>query len=109
TVAGNGLIGFSGDGGPATSARLFYPVGVAVDGAGNLFIADTDNNRIRRVDGAGIISTVAGTGADAFEGDGGPATSARLRFPSGVTLDAAGNLFIADMLNYRIRRVSGEW
>jgi sugar lactone lactonase YvrE len=95
TVAGNGTHGFSGDGGPATSASLWNPSGVAVDSAGNLYIADTDNKRIRKVSG-GMITTVAGGGADGFLGDGGPATSASLAFPSGVAVDSAGNLYIAD-------------
>jgi sugar lactone lactonase YvrE len=103
TVAGNGTAGFSGDGGPATSASLNQAYGVAVDGSGDLFIGDTDNNRIRRVDAAtGKISTAAGSGSD---GDGGPATSALLVAPSGIVADAAGNLFIADTSNSRIRRV----
>ncbi len=106
TVAGNGTRTFTGDGGPATSASLYRPFGVALDTAGNLFIADSINNRIRRVDATtGIISTVAGNGTNGFAGDGGPATSARLHRPFGVALDAAGNLFIADSSNYRIRRV----
>jgi sugar lactone lactonase YvrE len=106
TVAGNGFVSFSGDGGPATSASLANPSGVAVDGAGNLFIGDAVNRRIRRVDGAtSIITTVAGTGTQGFSGDGGPATSAQLGNPFGVALDSAGNLFIADQLNHRIRRV----
>ena len=107
TVAGTGEIGFSGDGGPATAADLRFPYGVAVDGAGNLFIADSGNNRIRKVDGAGIITTVAGTGERAFSGDRGPATAADLNFPWGVAVDGAGNLFIADTRNRRIRKVDG--
>lgn len=105
TVAGNGIRGFGGDGGPATGARLNTPVGVAVDGEGNLYIADRDNNRIRKVDASGSIVTVAGSGAAGFGGDGGPATSATLRFPRRVAVDAAGNLFIADTDNNRVRRV----
>jgi secreted PhoX family phosphatase len=108
TVAGNGVAGFSGDGGPATSASLNFPPGVAVDASGNLFIADQANHRIRQVDGVtGIITTVAGNGVDGFSGDGGPATSASLNFPPGVTVDASGNLFIPDNFNSRIRRVDG--
>jgi sugar lactone lactonase YvrE len=108
TVAGDGTFGFSGDGGPATSASLFYPASVAFDAAGNPLIADSDNNRIRRVDGTtGIITTVAGNGTVGFSGDGGPATGASLYFPAGVAVDAAGNLFIAEESNQRIRRVDG--
>jgi len=107
TVAGNGVAGFSGDGGPATSASLI-PRGVAVDSAGNLYIADTDNNRIREVDPSGKISTVAGNGTAGFSGDGGPAANASLFCPSGVAVDAAGNLYIADTFNWRIRKVDGS-
>ena len=107
TVAGNGVASFSGDGGPATSASLNWPTGVAVDGGGNVFIGDTLNHRIRRVAaGTGIITTVAGNGVNTFGGDGGPATSASLKNPSGVVLDAAGNLLIADRQNFRVRRVA---
>ena len=105
TVAGTGECCFGGDGGPADQAQLNDPDGVAVDGAGNLFIADTDNHRIRRVDPTGTITTVAGTGRPGFSGDGGPADQALLRYPSGVAVDGAGNLFIADTSNGRIRRV----
>ncbi len=83
-----------------------FPVGVAVDGAGNLFIADQGNHRIRKVDTAGIITTVAGNGTFGFSGDGGPATSASLRNPHGVAVDGAGNLFIGDFFNHRIRKVT---
>src|SRR5712664_1865068 len=85
TVAGDGRPFFSGDDGPATSASLNYPNRIALDSAGNLFIADTSNNRIRRMDGGGIITTVAGNGVQGFGGDGGPATGARLNRPTGVT------------------------
>jgi sugar lactone lactonase YvrE len=105
TVAGNGSLGYSGDNGPATSANLYFPSGVAVDGAGNLFIADTYTNRIREVSVSGVITTVAGTGTEGYSGDGGAATSAQLWFPQGVAVDAAGNLFIADTYNNRIRKV----
>jgi uncharacterized protein (TIGR03437 family) len=106
TVAGSGAEGFSGDGGPATSASLYRPEGVAVDAAGSLYIADAFNARIRKVSPSGIISTVAGNGAQRFSGDGGSATSASLYFPHGVAVDAAGNLYITDHVNKRIRRVS---
>jgi len=107
TVAGNGAWGFSGDGGPAPSAALNSPEGVAVDSAGNLFIADTLNHRVREVSN-GAITTVAGTGTQAFGGDNGPAASAQLNNPWGVAVDSAGNLYIADTYNNRIRRVSGR-
>ena len=106
TVAGTGTAGFSGDGGPATSAMLIFPWGVAVDTAGNLFITDRNNHRIRKVDTTGTIRTVAGTGTQGFSGDDGPATSADMNFPSGVTLDAAGNIFTSEQGNNRVRRVT---
>ncbi len=106
TVAGSALRGFAGDGGPAVSAQLMFPAGLAFDGSGNLYLADRGNYRIRNVTPDGVITTVAGTGAPGFSGDGGPATAARLDWPSDVALDAAGNLYIADSRNHRIRRVS---
>ena len=109
TIAGTGTRGYSGDGGPATEAQLNYPSGVAVDAAGNVYIADfTDlgNHSIRRVDTGGNIFTIAGTGRRGFSGDGGPATSAQLYDPYGVAADAAGNLYIADRGNHRIRRLT---
>ena len=106
TVAGNGAQGFSGDGGPATSASLRNPFGLSVDGSGNIFIADRDNNRIRKVVAAtGNIQTVAGNGTFGYSGDGGPATSATINVPSDVYADSAGNLFVADSFNNRIRKV----
>ena len=104
-MAGNGTPGFGGDGGPAISAQL-APTAVAVDSAGNLYIADTDNYRVRKVSN-GVITTVAGNGAWGFSGDNGPATSAQLAGPPGVAVDAAGNLYIADSDNYRVRKVAG--
>ena len=106
TVAGNGSSGFSGDGGPATSAQLRNPFGVALDSADNLYIVDSENHRIRMVDASDIITTVAGSGVPAFSGDGGLATSAQLRNPFGVALDSADNLYIADTSNHRIRMVA---
>jgi sugar lactone lactonase YvrE len=108
TVAGNGTAGFSGDGGPATSAALNGPNGVAVDANGNLFIADQLNRRIRKVTPGGIISTFAGNGTSGFSGDGGPATKAALASPSGEAVDASGNLFFADLGNQRIREVTPQ-
>jgi len=105
TMAGNGTYGYSGDGGPATSASLWLPPDVAVDASGNLYIADSDSQRIRKVDTSGIITTVAGNGTRGYGGDGGPATNASLRYPEGVALDANGNLYIADTRNERIRKV----
>jgi hypothetical protein len=106
TAAGNGIGGFSGDGGPATSASLKAPIDVAVDNAGNLYIADYDNQRIRKVNTSGIISTFAGNGTLGFFGDGGPATSAEFYNPFGLAFDPAGNLYVADEFNYRIRKIS---
>jgi sugar lactone lactonase YvrE len=105
TVAGNGTNGFSGDGGAATNAELRRPSGVAVDATGNLFIADCNNQRIRKVSTNGIINTVAGNGTGGYYGDGGVATNAELYSPSGVAVDTTGNLFIADYYNNRIRKV----
>jgi trimeric autotransporter adhesin len=105
TVAGISPRGFSGDGGAATNAQLSTFYGVAVDGIGNLFIADTSNNRVRKLDAAGIITTVAGSTDYAFSGDGGAATNAGLFFPSAVLVDKTGNLLIADTYNNRIRKV----
>ena len=105
TIAGTGEFGFSGDGGPAAAARLTFPYGVAVDSAGNLYIADTGNRRIRKIDSTGTITTIAGTGEFGFSGDGGPAVEAELRNPYGVAVDSAGNVYIADPRNRRIRKV----
>jgi len=107
TVAGGGTSGFGGDGGPATSALLSIPAGLAVDASGDIYIADSGNNRIRRIDGVtGIITTVAGNGAAAFAGDGGPATAASLNDPVGIAIDGAGNLYVADTLNNRVRLIN---
>ncbi len=104
TVAGNGTPGFGGDGGAATSAKLYSPVGLAFDAKGNLYIADTNNSAIRKV-ANGTMSTVAGNGLQGYSGDGGPALFAQLNDPQGVAVDAAGNLYITDTLNYVIRMV----
>ncbi|PYT29167.1 MAG: hypothetical protein DMG57_12600 [Acidobacteria bacterium] len=106
TVAGSGSAGFSGDGGPAASAQLSSPSGVAVDSAGNVYIADTGNNRIRKVSVGGNITTLAGNGTEGHTGDGGPASSAELSSPAGLAVDSAGNVYVADTGNYVIRRIS---
>jgi trimeric autotransporter adhesin len=113
TVVGNGTKGFSGDGGPATSAQLNYPVKVVFDAADNLFIADCLNNRIRKVDTSGIISTVVGNGfgvsidSGGYAGDGGLAINAELFWPHGMAFDASGNLYIGDSRNNCVRKVAG--
>lgn len=105
TVAGTGTPGYSGDNGPATQARL-QPGGLAIDGAGNLYLADFYGERVRKVDAVtGIITTVAGTGQPGFSGDNGPATAAQLHGPWLLALDGAGNLFISDSYNHRVRKV----
>jgi len=106
TVAGTGEKGFAGDGGPAPAALLNGPFDLCFDMAGNLIFSDTFNNRIRRVDGeSGIITTLAGSGDKGYSGDGGPATAAALNEPYGVVVDRAGNVYIADRLNRRVRRI----
>ena len=106
TFAGTPALGFSGDGGAATSAQLNYPIGVAADGAGNIYIADNANHRIRKVNNAGIISTFAGTGVSGFSGDGSAANLAQIDGPMGVATDPAGNVYIVDAGNDRIRKVN---
>jgi len=101
TVVGSGASGFSGDGGPAIKAQLQLPSGLTFDSQGNLYIADRANHRVRKVNRKGIISTVAGNGTAGFSGDGGPATQASLKLPSGVVVDKQGNLYIADRSNNR--------
>jgi trimeric autotransporter adhesin len=104
TYAGTGIAGFSGDRGPATSATLNFPAGIAIDAHGNMYVADEFNNVVRRIAADGTINTVAGNGNPTYAGDNGPATSAQLS-PTAVALDQAGNLYIADGFNYRIRKV----
>jgi uncharacterized protein (TIGR03437 family) len=106
TVVGNGVQAFSGDGGPATSASLAFPLGIALDSKGNMYVADANNNRVRMINASGIISTVAGGAIEGFSGDGGPAASASLNLPSDVAVDGTGNLYIADAGNNRIREVN---
>jgi uncharacterized protein (TIGR03437 family) len=107
TYAGNGSQGFSGDGGPAAQASMNNPTALATDAAGNLYVTDQFNQRIRRIDGSGTIQTIAGNGNPAFSGDGGPATSAALNYPGGIVVDAGGSLYIVDSVNQRVRKVSG--
>ena len=110
TIAGTGEEGYGGDEGPATEAKINWPTGIAVDDAGNVYIADRNNERIRRVDPEGIITTFAGTGEWGYDSDedGGPATEALLNWPADVALDANGDLYIADEYNNRIRKVDVE-
>jgi hypothetical protein len=105
TVAGNHTKGYSGDGGPANEAQMRSPYAVATDASGNVYIADYFNHVVRMVSTSGIITTIAGNGTAGFSGDGGPASAAQLNGPAGITLDPAGNIFIADKFNERIRRI----
>lgn len=110
TIAGNGTAGYSGDGGPAVSAKLSQPVGIAIDGAGNIYVSEYGNQRIRVINANGIISTYAGTGVAGYSGDGGNATSAKLHLdsPSGLAVDNVGNLYIADTYNHVIRKIDNQ-
>ncbi|MBL8240042.1 MAG: hypothetical protein JNM66_21655 [Bryobacterales bacterium] len=106
TVAGSGVAGYSGDGGPAASSQLYLPESVAIDAGGNLFVGDRLNHRIRRIQaGTGIITTVAGSGVGGYGGDGVPAETSAVNFPGGLAIDGEGNLLFADGANYRVRRV----
>jgi len=106
TIAGSGVSGYSGDGGAATSASLNNPVDVKVNGLGDIYVTDSSNNRIRKVAADGTISTYAGTGVAGFSGDGGAATNARLNGPAGLAINDVGDLFVADMSNYRVRKIA---
>ncbi|MBI3694847.1 MAG: hypothetical protein HY238_08415 [Acidobacteria bacterium] len=110
TVAGTGVSGFSGDGGKATAAQLSFPTGITVDKAGNVYFTDQRNDRVRKIDANGNITTVAGSGQEGFGGDGSPATSpsVRMDWPSAVAVDAAGNIYIADQFNDRVRMVNAQ-
>src|SRR5947199_9475330 len=105
TVAGSANLG---DGGPATAAQFGAIQGIALDRWGNLYVADTDGHRVRKINPAGVVATVAGTGAPGFAGDGGPASAAQLNLPYGVAVDLAGYMYIADLGNQRVRRVSPD-
>jgi sugar lactone lactonase YvrE len=107
-VAGTGTPGFTGDGGPAISAELAGPIGVSVDSAGDLYISDTANSRVREVDTAGTITTIAGGATSGFSGDGGPAANALLYYPRGIAVDERSNVYIADSVNRRIRRIDAS-
>jgi len=104
TIAGTGVAGFSGDGGPASAAKVNLPLGITADTAGNIYVADQGNYRIRKIDAAGIITTIIGTGSNYYSGDGGPGTAARLSYPRDVTADRSGNLYIVDNGNNVIRK-----
>jgi sugar lactone lactonase YvrE len=106
TVAGTGEPGFAGDAGPAVKAQLQSPLRVAVDAAGNLYIADSGNMRIRKVSASGVMSTIVGTGRAGFNGDGGPAGNAQIHLVNGLGVDGAGNVYFADAGNARIRKVT---
>ncbi|HVW84942.1 MAG TPA: hypothetical protein VHB50_09685 [Bryobacteraceae bacterium] len=105
TIAGNGTYGFSGDNGAATSAQISDVHGIAVDSSGNVYLADTSNNRIRKIDSKGNITTFAGNGTRGYAGDGGAATSAQLWFPSALVFDGSGNLYVADYGNSTVRKI----
>ena len=108
TIAGNGVPGFAGDGGPAVAAQFDGPRGVAGDSAGNLYVADDNNHRVRRIDAAGVVTTLAGNGTAASAGDGGPARAAQLDHPRGLAVDGGGNVFIAETMSHRIRMVAPD-
>jgi hypothetical protein len=108
TLAGTGTAGFAGDGGPASSGQLNRPQDVSVDGAGGVLVADTGNDRIRRIGPDGRITTIAGNGVVGFSGDGGSATAAALDGPFGIAIDPAGNILVADVFNQRVRLVTGR-
>ncbi len=105
TFAGTGVSGSSGDGGPASAAQIFAPLCLVFDHRGNLIFADQDNHKVRKITPAGIISTVAGIGSPGYSGDGGISTAAKLNFPTGVGVDAIGNIYVADQYNNRVRKV----
>jgi sugar lactone lactonase YvrE len=105
TIAGSGSAGFSGDGGQALLAEFNRPSGIAVDTLGNIYISDRDNNRVRKIDVNGVVTTIAGTGNAGSSGDGGPAISAELNKPKGIVLDAQGNIYVAEFAGHRVRKI----
>ena len=108
TIAGNGTAGFGGDNGPALKASFNFPAGLCLDQTGNLYVADRNNHRVRRIDTSGIVTTVAGVGVPDMGGDGGPAVEAYLNYPSDLVCDGKGNLYISDRSNNRIRKVDSK-
>ncbi len=106
TIAGTGTNGFSGDGGPATNAKVNIVWGIAVDNDGNLYLSDANNDRLREITTEGVINTIAGIGAPSYSGDGGPATAAEIKQPMGIIVDSLFNIYFADYDNYRIRKIS---
>jgi sugar lactone lactonase YvrE len=106
TIIGTGVVGYTGNGGPATAAKISYPNTIFIDSADNIYVTDNGNHALRKINTAGIISTIAGNGLEGFLGDGGPATSARLDYPAGATMDASGNIYIADYGNHRVRKIN---
>ena len=105
TIAGTGLQGASGDGGPATEAQLFNPSGIALDGNGNILVASSLGHCVRKIDGAGIITTIAGTGEEGSSGDGGPAIEAQLNRPNAIAVDGEGNVYVAEYGSHRVRKI----
>ena len=108
TFAGTGEAGAGGDGGLATEAQFTFPTDPAVDGVGNVYVADSGNHRIRRIDTEGVITTIAGTEVRGFGGDGGPATEARFDAPTDLSVDGSGNVYVTDLTAIRIRRIDAE-